>query len=661
VPSAFSAPALPVSNDKHQVPLLEELTIQEDADVFYLGCLSEQGSYTLILPELPSHLDISALTSRLRDLPGCVSGRLIEPEGSAEKVDLILHFATAVEAAMALATQPPINIGDGVQRHIRYADEHVDSGERPSKRVKVVEPPVPLPQCKICSEEMDGTYSRPCFYCRSTWCYECLHNQFTASLDDQERFPAKCCGRVLHFDVARTVVPENDYAKYRTRFEQHNTTKPIYCASPRCSAFLPSRTAKPNEKGQVLCAECTSITCTECRVVVPPTEVQAHKCVAADETAALLKQFDYKRCPRCNTGVAKMYGCSHVRCQCSAHWCWDCQRPIQICWSRPCERAREDGDETDDYDIPQEESESEEESEQNTVTADTHPPAPDAITPAVLRDTILLQPTIEVAAIVPEPQQAEAVSPTYAPTAEVAQPRPTDHNVHIEQVVNGLARETQQGTAAQALPGGQEVPPGRSANPSTTAIAAPTLQEPFLNLDGEDANDWEAGGFDFGDEPIDETWDTWGCLHHFNPVLGKAVWQDRKEWLPDTRPVATTNATVAKQIDCLKCYKTVVLTQPLQEDPGKQRDKQVDVDCTDLAGDSNDTPTMGDDAGVATDRAVGPEQPCRRGKKKRRNKKQGDVPSLFNCPKCGVFYCAECKKAATKEINGLLEKREIRI
>lgn len=652
VPSAFSAPALPVTNlsDKHQVPLLEELISQEEIDLFYLGCLSEQGSYTLTLPELDLQLDISDLTSQLRNIPGCVSVALIEPEGSAEKVDVVLNFATAAEAAMALATHSPINLGNGDQRHIRYADEHASSGERPSKRVKVVESPVPLPQCKICFETMDGAYSRPCFYCQSTWCYGCLHNQFTTSLDDQERFPAKCCGRILHFDIFRNVVPESDYTKYKTRFEQHNTTKPVYCANPTCSAFLPPRIAKPNEMGQIRCSECTSITCTECRVVVPVMEAQAHKCVAADETTALLKQFDYKRCPRCNAGVAKMYGCSHVRCQCGAHWCWDCQRPIQICWSKPCERAQEDGDETDDYDIPEQESESEDEPRPNEVTPRTHPPAPDAVSPAVLRGTVLQRPTIQVAAVVPEPQQAEAVDA-----------RPASHDFQIDQAADAAIRASWQPVEAQGFPQNEVVPPVPCTNPSTTATAASPVQEPLLNLDGGDADDWEAGGFDFGDEPIDETWDTWGCLHRFNPVLSKAVWQAQRCWLPDTILAVTTDGTVAKQIECLKCYKTVVLVEPVQEDLDKQRDKQVGRERPDSACDINCSPRMADDTRAVrtTESGVVSEQPCKKGKKRRRNKKQGEVPSLFNCPKCGIFYCAECKKAAAKEISQLLEKSEM--
>ena len=656
VPSAFSAPTLLASNDKHRAPLLEDLTTQEDTDFFYLGCLSEQGSYTLIVPEVPCHLDTSILCHRLRILPGCVSAAYTDIEGTADKTDLVLTFATAAEAAMALATQPPIDIGNGVRRNLRYADEHADLGERAAKRVKVSEPPAPLPTCKICSEEMKGAHSRPCFYCKSTWCYECLQNQFTASLDDQERFPAKCCGRVLHFDVAKSVIPQNDHTKYRTRFEQHNTTKPLYCAKPNCSAFLPPRLVKPNDKGQVSCPECKSTTCAECRVVVEFAEVQPHKCVAADEATALLKQFSYKRCPRCSGGVAKMYGCSHVRCQCGAHWCWDCQRPIQICWSKPCERAREDGDETDDYDIPEEETETETESEPepNTITAATDQSGAEAANPAVLWGIIAQQPTVEAAAEAPEPQQVEAVLLSDAGLAETALSQPADQAPLIQPDLSATAADTQANVEVHTAAQSQAE---STTHPTDTSTAVTTAtEEPLINLDGGDVEDWEAGSFDFGDEPIDETWDTWGCLHHFNPIFSKTVWQTQKEWLPDTLPTAPTLPTPTKHIDCLKCYKTIALDEPLTEDLDKQ--KANGKERADSACDVNsiDRPLVSPLVASATETAISAGQPSKKNRKK--GKHRGENPCLFNCPKCGVFYCVDCKKAVMKEISGLLANRE---
>src|ERR1700761_1115428 len=42
-----------------------------------------------------------------------------------------------------------------------------------------------------------------------------------------------------------------------------------------------------------------------------------------------------------------MYGCPHVRCQCGAHWCWDCQRPMNACYEKPCRAARDAGNHSD--------------------------------------------------------------------------------------------------------------------------------------------------------------------------------------------------------------------------------------------------------------------------------------------------------------------------
>jgi hypothetical protein len=38
-----------------------------------------------------------------------------------------------------------------------------------------------------------------------------------------------------------------------------------------------------------------------------------------------------------------MYGCDHIRCHCGAHWCWSCERSIDICFSDPCQAQLDDG------------------------------------------------------------------------------------------------------------------------------------------------------------------------------------------------------------------------------------------------------------------------------------------------------------------------------
>jgi hypothetical protein len=67
-----------------------------------------------------------------------------------------------------------------------------------------------------------------------------------------------------------------------------------------------SRVLKP----YVSCPMCSTVTCTKCRAVDHSGE-----CSGLDLDPALielLKKWRIKRCPKCRTGVRKVYGCTHV-------------------------------------------------------------------------------------------------------------------------------------------------------------------------------------------------------------------------------------------------------------------------------------------------------------------------------------------------------------
>ena len=375
-----------------------------------------------------------------------------------------------------------------------------------------------------------------------------------------------------------------------------------------------------------------------------------------------------------------MYGCSHVRCQCGAHWCWDCQRPIQICWSRPCERAREDGGETDDYDVPEEESDGESEATQNP--AQTAPVATEAWNPARLP----LQQQTEVVSqemqLVEAPQTApieEELGGTSVETNTMVQSAP----VVILEVPETPAPEDDDAIIDWDVPEPQaQVAAVVAENTDTSTVepqavtprpAVPVV-EPIVNLDADDMDDWEAGSFDFGEEPIDEAWDTWGCMHNLAPVPTKRLWVDNKQWLPDTINLTSTDPATCKLIDCMRCYKTITLVEPTPEvelliASGKEKaDSAIDVstpttDGHELAatgvlreGGLAATGALSEGAGADIATIVARQQ-RRQERKKRKAKKAADAPKLFNCGKCGVFYCVECKKAAGKEIHVLLQKQ----
>ncbi|KAJ9653864.1 hypothetical protein H2198_007030 [Neophaeococcomyces mojaviensis] len=651
--ASFQAPALPVPKlDKTSNHIsLAELACQEDADFFFLGCLSEQGSYSLTVSDIPNTTDITDLSLDLKNLSGFTG--LSWNEDKPGKIDAIVDFTTAAEAAMALATHPTFDLGNGVRRTFQYADVEASEPSRKKMRTAEDRESVPLPRCQICCEELEGPYVKPCFFCKSAWCYDCLKSDFTAVLGDPERFPARCCGKVKHYDMARGIVPTSEYAKYRTRFEEFNTTKPIYCANPICSAFLPPRLAGPDERGQIHCPECKETTCKDCRMVVDAFEKDGHKCAESKDITELLKKFDYKRCPRCNTGVAKMFGCSHVRCQCGAQFCWDCLRPIQMCWSRPCERSREDGNETDPYNDPEPEPESDGEDTATVQPADgetaeqaASTTEPSAVTPEEGVASIQTANLTEVTTQEVPADVTDAIPSTTPPDFAEQVAILSD----LYDAATHIAEPTYFETPADAPP----------HTPIVEPAATPQLVEEITNLDGSDQDDWEGGDYDFGDEPIDVSWNTWGCLHNFSPVFTSAC----KGWLPVSTSASVPSTVVERHVDCLRCYKTVVLEELLEKEKEKEKEadeeKRKDSACsltlppTGTVGFSTHEQPSAPDTGIAVTNTI------YKAKKVRKQKKPGEIPKLFNCLKCGVFYCPDCKKATAKEIAIELE-RKIRV
>ena len=94
----------------------------------------------------------------------------------------------------------------------------------------------------------------------------------------------------------------------------------------KTSSFTPQQA---KVKSNVTCLSCATSICTRCH-----SFTHIGPCAESDidpELAASLKKWKIKRCPKCRTGVRKMFGCAHIQCRCGAHFCWECLLPITIC------------------------------------------------------------------------------------------------------------------------------------------------------------------------------------------------------------------------------------------------------------------------------------------------------------------------------------------
>jgi len=147
---------------------------------------------------------------------------------------------------------------------------------------------------------------------------------------------------------------------------------------------------------------------------------------------------------------------------------------------------------------------------------------------------------------------------------------------------------------------------------SQAASTAP-LKEALENLDDPELLDWEAEGFDFGDEPQDESWDIWGCYHKFRPLTRNLL---HDKWMTCLDPLQP-------EVECMMCFQKAIVPErvnkPKRERAGTQQDS--------VAIANQETP-------VAQPQA---EEPIPLADK---------MKITYECEYCGVVCCGSCRKVA---------------
>lgn len=295
--------------------------------------------------------------------------------------------------------------------------------------------------------------------------------------------PARCHNRVMHHNVAKGILSEEELANYKLKYEEFCTPKPFYCPIPTCSTFLPPRKVKaPKHSSEIDCPACATKICAKCRQIAH----DGRPCTP-DIIVSKIKSLKYKLCPKCGTGVLKMYGCDHIRCHCGAHWCWACERSIDICWSNPCPAQMNDGD-------PEADIEEDEEEEEDLGIAMT------------MTDSTTELAEIDYTAFIPQPH--EIAQQIVIPVTRPATPTPVPA---VFSPPPALVPETMTSDDSQTTM--QTVPDitiqTAPEEPQNITAIAPEADNP----DDPAAHDWEYYDIDFGDEPADESWDVWGCAH----------------------------------------------------------------------------------------------------------------------------------------------------
>jgi hypothetical protein len=158
------------------------------------------------------------------------------------------------------------------------------------------------------------------------------------------------------------------------------------------------------------------------------------------------------------------------------------------------------------------------------------------------------------------------------------------------------------------------------------------------NLDDPEEYDWEGQSVDFGDEPVDESWDTWGCRHRFCP-FDKSCCHDR--FLVGVN----ANINIRVDVECMGCFKKTNVWDDTAE---FTKFKEVYRGMT--TADFNDETLKREWAASKTSHAKDDAANGEASKEapKDKTRKGGET---FVCRTCGVIFCKACRKSSRKRMN----------
>ncbi|KAI1610547.1 hypothetical protein EDD36DRAFT_328567 [Exophiala viscosa] len=612
-----------------EAPTLTETPPHDDNDTLrLLNTMAGQGPTSLIVQgvlfdPVTSLGDIERHFSASEGyLSATVSGTRAERRGRIIQ-DFVFHFATAADAANSLSTHPEISIagrsypvashdGDFGDPRYHVTEPSRDSDTAPRKRAKTM-PMTGMTVCKICFCEFPNNepFSTPCRRCKEPCCYNCLKEDFQHAMNDMTRFPVKCCSTVVHHEVARGILSAAELEIYKSKMDEVNDVNPLYCPIPTCSTFIPRRMFKADAT-RVNCHVCQASICLKCKQLA----AEDHTCAKDAGREFIIDTFDYRPCPRCGTGVMRMYGCDHIRCPCGAHFCWECGRAIKVCRSKPCSAAREDGEESQGEEEGDVESENEpresieqpeivepinaDEAQQQVdpvpttgdrTVDDTHAPGMAALLTAMEMQSANLNRLGELVA------QIGGSSGTEFTAGPLALYSVDPAEVDLVQAASTLIGSTPVSAPAEA----------------NEAEAVPTVTAP-ANLDDPHEIDWEVQSVDFGEEPNDENWDVWGCTHHFRELDREEV---PKRWLVGVDPLKDEIV----EVECMTCFQKARLSDGSSANKKNEGHGKISVQVETSA--VNKSP----------EREVAKEK------------------QAFECSRCGVINCRSCKNAARRRIK----------
>ncbi|KAK4942365.1 hypothetical protein LTR66_014710 [Elasticomyces elasticus] len=528
-----------IKHDLQRLSLSDTTTNTNDCENFeLLGMLSEQGSYNLLALDVPTAYQ-ERFNEYIEKLPGFTNYTWNYQFPLSESASVTISFATSADARMARAAQlQGISVGVHGRRALQYVEELQIVGCAPvepsRKRMKLTSKNAPIivnPTCGICMEEIKGPY-------------ESDDLTIIRVVEPAARTPPDAM-RVQHTDEFGMVTPNiprqprqgpsnDDLLSMASRLDEHAGTPTEAGVMP---TVLPEMVADGTDsyhgRARVLSTASTTLnqavsigTAERPHMSVTAVAESASDVVNTPATVGILNHNE-----TITTSEARLVA---VRIP-------DRLESLEFTSPPAVTSAISAGHEN----CPHPASPLLTASEPVDTAAGVIRAIPSAYIPDFPAYVDSDDDYISALDLFDDIDERGVGFIAHGPTAPAqssgSTEEPSRHTDAIAAADHSQPEASQQPTEPAA----------------TVAIAAaPIPAADNQNLDAESADEWEARlDLDFGEEPLDESWDTWGCYHRFNSIFLSKL---SPQWLPKP-DILDDEAVATKSVDCLRCYKPIIL------------------------------------------------------------------------------------------------------